>query len=365
MAPSWRDRVRAAVQRSQPYTVVARPGAVKLDANESPFPLSREAMAEVARAVGTLALNRYPDPVAAALKAALAARLSVGVDQLLVGNGSDELIGLLCAAFGEPRGRRAAASVLYPAPSFVVYRTEAIAHGLTPKEVPLGAGFAPDEAALLQAVARESPNLLFLATPNNPTGTEWPRATVARLLVQHPDVVTVVDEAYLAYAGARSCADLALAHPQCLVLGTLSKMGLAGLRVGYLIGRAEVLAEVEKVRPPYNLSSPDQAAAIVLLEHHRAELDANVAAVRRERERLHAALGALPGLEVFPSGANFLLARVTDGKGSRELAERLLERGVVVRAFDGAGPLAGCLRITVGTEEENSWLLDALPRCLP
>jgi histidinol-phosphate aminotransferase len=278
---------------------------------------------------------------------------------VLIGNGSDELIGLLCATFGEPRDARTRGSVLYPSPSFVVYRIAAVAHGLEPLEVPLGPRFAPDEDALLAAVADRQPNLVFLATPNNPTGTVWPRETVTRLVTEHPEVITVVDEAYLAYGDARSCSDLALSHPHCLVLGTLSKIGLAALRVGYLIGRPEVLTEVDKVRPRYNLSAPDQLAAEVVLPSHQAELEGHLDEVRQERARLSASLGQL-GIEVFPSGANFLLVKA---RAATALAAALAVRGVMVRCFD-QGALLGCLRITIGTRDENDRLLEELPACL-
>src|SRR5581483_6440345 len=221
--------------------------------------------------------------------------------------------------------------------------------------------FEPDEAALFAAVERERPNLIFLATPNNPTGTEWPRATIEKLLARHPEVITVVDEAYLAYSDARTCIDLALAHPHCVVLQTLSKIGLAGLRVGVLVGQREVIAEVEKVRPPYNLSTPAQRAAEVVLASHAAELESHFAIVKSERARLASALAALDGVEVFPSGANFLLVRVAN---ARAIFQALVGRGVLVRCFD-AGALAGCLRITVGTPDENARLLEALAAIRP
>jgi histidinol-phosphate aminotransferase len=361
----WRELVRKELRPAQAYHVPSFPNAIKLDANESPYPLSKTAFEAVAATL-TRDLHRYPDAGAHELRALLAKRLGVAGDQLLFGNGSDEILALLCGAFGEPRQSTKKtvkpAGVLYPVPGFVVYRTAALGHGLQPIEVPLGPRFEADEDALLQAVAAEKPNLVFLATPNNPTGTVWPRATIAKLLVQHSDVITVVDEAYLAYAEARSCVDLALAHGHCLVLGTLSKIGLAGLRLGYLIGRAEVIAEVEKVRPPYNLNTLSQRAATVLLRDHAAEIDAHAAQVKSERAQLAEALAQLPGVEVFPSDANFLLVRVPD---ATRVWTELAERGVVVRNFDRPGtPLAGCLRITVGTAEEDAWLLDALRACL-
>jgi histidinol-phosphate aminotransferase len=353
---SWRDLVRAPLRPATPYHVPSYPNAIKLDANESPFPLSSAVRESVAAAIARAELHRYPDAGAHELHGVLGERLGVGGNELALGNGSDELIGLLCAAFGEPRRLERPATILYPSPSFVVFRTAALAHGLEVIEVPLGPRFEPDEAALLAAVAERKPNLIFLATPNNPTGTVWPRHTIERLLVEHPDVITVVDEAYLAYGDAPSAVELTRQHPHCVCLGTLSKIGLAGLRVGYLVGQREVIAEVEKVRPPYNLSTPAQLAAVAILSRHRAELDSHFAEVKRERERLRAALSALSGVEVFPSGANFLLVRVAE---ARALYQALAERGVLVRCFD-QGPLRGCLRVTIGTPEENAWLLDAL-----
>jgi histidinol-phosphate aminotransferase len=355
----WQELVRAPLRSEKAYHVASVPNAIKLDANEAPFALSKAAFASLSEAL-TRDLHRYPDAAASELRKALAAHLGVDGAELSLGNGSDELLGLLCATFGEPRKPNKPASVLYAAPGFVVYKTAAMAHDLTVVEVPFAPRFAADENALLEAVAREKPNLVFLATPNNPTGTSWSRATIAKLLVQHDDVITVVDEAYLAYSDARTCIDLALAHPHCLVLGTLSKIGLAALRIGFLVGRREVIAEVEKVRPPYNLDTLSQRAATLMITRHKAELESHFAEVKSERERLAAALAALE-LEVFPSQANFLLVRSPQATA---LYQSLAERGVVVRNFDRPGPLQGCLRITVGTIEENNWLLDALKGAL-
>jgi histidinol-phosphate aminotransferase len=357
---TWKDLVRMPLRSVQAYHVPSYPNAIKLDANESPFALSKAAH-EAMLATVTRELHRYPDAGSSQLREVLAQRLGVDGSELAFGNGSDELLGLLCAAFGEPRKKGKLASVLYPWPGFVVYKTAAIAHGMLPIEAPLGPRFEADEDALLRAVEREQPNLVFLATPNNPTGTVWPRSTIAKLLVQHDNVITVVDEAYLAYAEGRSCIDLALTHPHCLVLQTLSKIGMAGLRVGYLIGRREVIAEVEKVRPPYNLNTLSQRAAAVLLRDHHADIDAQAQKVKSERIRLQTGLASLDRVEVFPSDANFFLVRLPNAS---HVYEALAERGVVVRNFDRPGPLAGCLRITVGTPEENNWLLDALRACL-
>jgi histidinol-phosphate aminotransferase len=361
MMASWRDLIREPLRQSAAYHVAPLPaGAAKLDANESPYPLSAAAQATLREALAIADLNRYPDSGAAELRRVVAAQLGVDGDELLFGNGSDELIALLCAAFAAPRAPGATPSIAYAAPGFVVYRTAALGHGLDVVEVPFGPRFEADEAALFAALADSPPNIVFLATPNNPTGTVWPRRTVERLIAEHPEVITVVDEAYLAYHEAPSCIDLARAHPHCLVLQTLSKIGLAALRVGFLVGRREVLAEVEKVRPPYNLGTPAQRAAAALLLRHRDELDANCAAVRAERARLEAALASLPRLEVFPSGANFFLVRTA---AATALYQALAARGVLVRNFD-RGALHGCLRVTVGTPDENDRLIDALRAAL-
>jgi histidinol-phosphate aminotransferase len=360
MSEEWKELVRQPLRGAPAYVVPAHPNAIKLDANESPYPLSRAAMEAMARDLASVELNRYPDAAAMELRRVLAARAGVAVEELMLGNGSDELIALLCATFAEPRAGQARAKIAYAVPGFVVFRTAALAHGLEPIEVPFGPRMEPDEAALFAAVAEHKPNLIFLATPNNPTGTQWPRSTVQKLLDTHKDVITVVDEAYLAYCDAKSCVDLALAHDNCVVLQTLSKIGLAALRVGLLIGRRELLATVEKVRPPYNLSTLAQRAALKLVTDYKNELDSHFEEVKRQRRALHDALGAIEGLEVFPSGGNFILVRA---KEARALHDALVERGVLVRLFD-AGLLAGCMRITVGTPEENSWLLDAIKAAL-
>jgi histidinol-phosphate aminotransferase len=360
---AWKELVRMPLRGAPAYHVPAHPNAIKLDANESPYALSRAALDSMARELAQAALHRYPDAASLELRRLLAGRQGIAVEQLMLGNGSDELIALLCATFAEPRAGNKEAGAAYAVPGFVVYRTAALAHGMTPIEVPFGPGFVADEEVLLRTVAERKPNLVFLATPNNPTGTVWKRSTVEKLLAQHPDVITVVDEAYLAYGDAKSCVDLALEHPHCLVLQTLSKIGLAALRLGLLIGRTEVLAAVEKVRPPYNINTLSQQAAWRLLTDHKEEIESHFDEVKRERARLAEAIAGMRGIEAFPSGGNFLLVKAHGEGGGRKLQEALIDRGVLVRLFD-AGALAGCMRITVGTPEENGWLLDALKAAL-
>jgi histidinol-phosphate aminotransferase len=341
-------RVPAALRGSAAYHVPQPPRVIaKLDANELPFGMPRELRAELAGALAEVALERYPDPRAARLRAGLAKQLGVTADQLVFGNGSDELIALLCAAFAGP--------ILYPVPSFVYYRLAAIARGLDLVEVPLTARFEIDEPALMRAVDAHRPSVIFLALPNNPTGTMWRPGFALELAARHRDTVIVSDEAYVAYSGVTNLPHLA-AHPNLVVMRTLSKIGMAGLRVGFTISSPAIVSVLEKVRPPYNLSSLAQRAAEFLVEHASAWCDARAAEVVAERGRLAAALTAR-GLEVFPSEANLLLVRFPDAQATWQ---RLASAGITVRAFGNQGPLASCLRITVGTPAENAALLAEL-----
>jgi histidinol-phosphate aminotransferase len=325
----------------------------KLDANELPYALPPTLRTELGRALSEVAIERYPDVTAHRLRAVLVGQLGVAGDQLVFGNGSDELIALLCSGFAAPRASQPAA-ILYPGPTFVYYQMAATARGIEPIEVPLTAAFELDEPAMIRAIDEHHPSVVFLALPNNPTGTLWRLAFAAELAARYRDTVIVSDEAYFAYSGATSLPVLA-DHPNLVVMRTLSKLGMAGLRVGFTISSPAIAAMLEKLRPPYNLSSLDQCAAAFLLEHAREWCAARAADVVAERTRLAAALAG-HGLEVFPSEANLLLVRTADATA---LWQRLADAGVTVRRFD-AGRLAGCLRITVGTPAENAALLAAL-----
>jgi histidinol-phosphate aminotransferase len=357
VTPELAALVRAELSGLQAYQIPHPPGIkARLDANESPWPLPRAVAAELHAHLAAVPLHRYPDGGAARLRAVVARDLGRAEDELVFGNGSDELVALLATAFARPRPGQARARIAYPWPSFVVYRIATLASGAEPVELPLRPDFELDEAAAERALDEQRPNLLFLALPNNPTGNLWPRAFVERVCARHPDLLVVADEAYLAYSGVGHL-DLTRRYPSCVVLQTLSKIGMAALRVGYLVADRGIAHEVEKIRPPYNLGALNQEAAAFLLERHRGLLAEQAARVVAERERLVAALGRVPGLTVFPSHANFVLVRAADATG---LWRRLAERGVLVRNFDRPGPLAGCLRLGVGTPEENELLLHAL-----
>jgi histidinol-phosphate aminotransferase len=349
--------------RSMAAYHVPRPAGIvaKLDANELPFALPPELAQPLAVELGKVALERYPLSDGGPLRAMLAREVGVPAEQVVLGNGSDELIALLVAAYSAPRARAAHPTVLYPWPSFVVYRIASAAHGAEPVEVPLREDFTLDLAAVEHAIAARRPNVCFFALPNNPTGTLWPPEEIAALAARHPDTIVVSDEAYLAYGG-RTLAPRLAQLPNLVIMRTLSKIGMAALRVGWIAASPAIATEVEKVRPPYNVGSLNQRAAEWLLANARPWLDARAHEVVLERTRLVTALRALPGLRVFDTEANLVMVRVgapMDGRASvvwRELASR----GVLVRNFDRPGALAGCLRITIGTPTENDLLLAAL-----
>jgi histidinol-phosphate aminotransferase len=342
-------RVPAALRGSAAYHVPQPPNVrAKLDANELPYPLPAQLRARLGTALAEVALERYPDPNARELRATLAAQLGVAPDQLTFGNGSDELIAMLVNAF-------ATAPILYPVPTFVYYKLAAVARGLDTLEIPLDARFELDEIAVEHAIIEQRPSIVFLALPNNPTGTLWRTDFACELAARHRDTVIVSDEAYLAYSGRSNLGNLA-AHPNLVVMRTLSKVGMAGLRVGYAVASPAIAHLLEKVRPPYNLSALDQRAALFMLREGAAWCAERAAEVVAERARLAAGL-ARHG-EVFPSKANLLLVRFPN---ARAVYDQLVAAGIVVRLFD-AGPLTGCLRITVGTPAENDLVLGTLYR---
>lgn len=356
---SWRDRLRDEVRALRAYEPEGVGEGARLDANESPYaPEGAEREAAMA-ALADLAWNRYPEPGVPRLRAAVAARLLVDPAWVTVGNGSDELLPILCTVFGKPPPGRARASILIPTPTFSMYRLCAEPLGLEVRELPLGPRFELDAAALGRAVSADPPNLVFLASPNNPTGAWVERAAVLAALAPAESLV-VVDEAYGGFSG-RTHRDLLREHPNLILLQSLSKVGLAALRLGVLVARPELVRELDKVRLPYNVNAFSARAAEVLLTRFGDELDQRIAWVASERERLFEALCALPGVEVFPSAANFLLLRMARAS---LVAEALRARGIVVRNLDRPGPLAGCLRVTVGTPQENDLFLLSMQNIL-
>lgn len=343
--------VRADVRATQPYVVAHATGMIKLDAMENPYPLPPDVRARMGAAVVDAAVNRYPDGAATATRAALAAALHLPQGaELVLGNGSDELIQLLTLLVAAPR-----ATILAVEPSFVMYRRCADVAQVRYVGVPLAGDFTLDMPALLAAIAREQPALVWLALPNNPTGNLYPEADLEAVIAAAPGLV-VVDEAYYVFA-ARSFLPRVLEFPNVMVLRTVSKLGLAGLRLGYAVGHPAWMTELEKLRPPYNINALTQAVAPVVLKE-TALFERQAEAIRSERARIASALALLPGVHVFPSEANFVLLRVPRASA---WCNMLRGAGILVKNLDGYHPLtAECLRITVGSPEENTALLAAL-----
>jgi histidinol-phosphate aminotransferase len=350
-----RDEIRAL----HAYAVPDSTGLVKLDAMENPFTLPAEVARELGERLAQVALNRYPpaDPRPFKDKLARAIGLPAGLS-LLLGNGSDELIHLTIQACAKP-----GAGVLSPWPSFEMYDLASRFDGCRFVGVPLADDFALPRERLLAAIDGQRPAVIFISWPNNPTGNLFDRATVEAVLDAAPGLV-VLDEAYLPFAQDTWLPQLAR-RPNLLVLRTLSKLGLAGIRLGYLCGDPAWIGEIDKLRPPYNVNVLTLAAADFLLDRLPL-LDEQAAVLRAERARLLARLRALPGVTAFDSAANFVLFRVTGGPDAADrVFAQLKSRGILIRNRTHVHPLlAGCLRVTVGTPAENDAFVAALSSSL-
>ena len=352
------QRIRQDVQSMHAYAIQDSVGMVKLDAMENPHRLPDELQKALGERLGALALNRYPGERVNELRHALAqyAGMPKGFD-IMLGNGSDELISLLSMACDVP-----GASVVSPLPGFVMYAMSAQLQGLAFHGVPLTADFELDEAAMLAAIAEHKPSIVYLAYPNNPTGNLWNDDTIEKIVMAQgaQGGLVVMDEAYQPFA-SRSYIDRITRHSHVLLMRTLSKFGLAGVRLGYMIGSKALVAEIDKVRPPYNISVLNCECALFALEHAHVFAEQAVQ-IRQEREKLSQALALLPGVQVFPSQANMLLVRMPD---ATKCFEGMKTKGILVKNVSKMHPLLGnCLRLTVGTPEENVRMLAALKESL-
>lgn len=348
--------IRPATRAAQAYTVSDAGDCIKLDAMENPYPLPTALRDELAPLLSQAALNRYPDPQARDLKQLIRTTFELPPDQpLLLGNGSDELIQLIAMAVAGPD-----VTLLAPEPSFVMYRLIAAATGCRYTGVELNAeDFALNGAAMLAAIERHQPAVVFLAWPNNPTGNLFDSAVVRQIIEAAPGIV-VADEAYHAFAGT-SCIGMLSEYDHLVILRTLSKLGLAGLRIGFMAAGAEWLEQFDKMRLPYNLGVLNQLAAAHILARHEL-LEEQVRILLAERQRLQTAMQAMPGVRIWPSAANFLLFRVIDAD---RVYAGLLGHGVLIKKLHGSHDLLeNCLRVTVGTPEENDRFLAVLQDCL-
>ena len=370
-----KTRLRQDIQSMHAYAIQDAAGFIKLDAMENPHRLSEALQAELGKRLGALALNRYPGGRVDVLREALAdyAHMPDGYS-LMLGNGSDELISLLAMACdvqpaqngSTQNGSMQPPAILAPEPGFVMYAMSAKFQGLPFVGVPLTADFELDEAAMLAAIAEHKPAIVYLAYPNNPTANLWDDAVIAKIIEAQGQQggLVVMDEAYQPFA-ARSWIDNIRSAPEkhahVLLMRTMSKFGLAGVRIGYMMGHKALIAEVDKLRPPYNISVLNCECALFALEHSEVFKQQALDLIA-QRAILLDALAALPGVQFWKSDANMILVRVADAAKS---FEGMKSRGVLVKNVSKMHPLlANCLRLTVGTADENRQMLAALRNSL-
>ncbi len=336
--------VKKDISALRAYNAKEIPCKVKLDANESPFGFS-----SALRAAAKVATNRYPDPEAKTLKKLLAKGLGVRQGNLLLGNGSDELIYYLIATFGGP--------VLYPVPTFSMYGIIAQAMGERKMAIPLDRGFDLDSEKILTAIKREKPKLIFLSSPNNPTGNCFSAGRILKIIDRSGGIV-VVDEAYQPFSSEKGFMPLLRDYPNLVIMRTLSKIGLAALRLGMLIADPAIIEEVNKVRLPFNVNALSQAVAAEALKA-KGRMNSSIRTIVSERKRLFREMGQISGVRPFPSEANFILFRV--GRPDA-VYSGLLRKGILVRNLDES--VRGCLRVTIGKPEQNTAFLSALREIL-
>ena len=347
--------VRPEIRALSAYPVGDASGMVKLDAMENPHQWSEELKQAWAEKLQHADINRYPHPQAPKVKAGLRKAMNVPEEfDCLLGNGSDEIIQLLAMLVAKP-----GAKIMAPEPGFVMYKMIATFCGVDYVGVPLTADFELDMPAMLKCINEQQPELIFLAQPNNPTANLYSEAQL-RELIQASEGLVIMDEAYLPFS-SRNHLHFLEEFDNVLVMRTLSKVGLAGLRLGMIFGRSEWLNELDKIRMPYNINVLTQISAEFALEHYEILLG-QCELIKQQRSRMQVELANL-GFTCYQSEANFILARADmefEGK-AREIFEQLKQHNVLIKCLAGGHPLLeNCLRFTVGTENENDLLLEAL-----
>lgn len=352
------DLLRPELAELSSYAPLAGDFAIRLDANEAPPLLSAAARARLSQVAAATAWERYPDARTTELRQAIATRMGVSADEILAGVGSDEVISTLITVLARPREKSGVPTILTTTPSFVMYRQSARVRGMNVIEVPLDASWDLAETSLCRALEMTPPNIVFIATPNNPTGNLMSRDRLERLIQAAQGALVVVDEAYVDYSSDDHL-DLYRKYENVALLRTLSKVGFAALRVGWLVARPELTRELDKARCPYNLPSVSQALATTVLTELAGEVESLARAVKDERARLSAALEAMPRVSLTPSQANFLWIKTERPAG--EVFDALCEKKILVRSFHArGGRLAVQLRVTVGMRAENDAFLQAL-----
>ena len=367
-------RFRQDIVSMHAYAIQDSVGMVKLDAMENPHRLPADLQQKLGERLGKLALNRYPDGRVNDLRAALAsyADMPAGYD-IMLGNGSDELISLLALACDVPPSAASnhnPAVILAPLPGFVMYAMSAQLQGLKFVGVDLTADFELDVPAMLAAIAQHKPAITYLAYPNNPTANLWDDAAMAQIIAGAGKIggLVVLDEAYQPFS-SKTYLDTIRANPaehaHVLLMRTLSKFGLAGVRMGYMMGPKALISEIDKVRPPYNISVLNYECALFALEH-KDVFSAQAGELIAQRAMLFDTLSSIPNVKAFKSDANMMLLRVQGGNdAAAKTFEGMKAKGVLIKNISKMHPLLnGCLRLTVGTAEENATMVAAIKASL-
>ncbi len=349
--------LRPDILKLSAYHVADAKGLVKLDAMENPHDWPGELQEAWLSHLHLSHINRYPDPSARSLKRSLNHLLGNHEEQgMILGNGSDELIQTLCLALADPSNSKPR-TLLSVEPGFAMYPIISRMTGLNYVGIPLQKDFNLDIQVLLDAIDTHQPVLTFIAQPNNPTGNVFPRRQIEQIIRTSSGLV-VIDEAYFPFTDS-TMLDQLYHHDNLLILRTVSKMGLAGLRLGMLLGPDPWLEQLEKLRLPYNIGTLTQLTAEFALQH-KETLQASVADIRRQRGHLYQQMKTLSGFTIYPSEANFLLFRSPEGTGP-DLHRYLIQQGILIKNLHGSHPmLTDCLRVTVGTKEENQRFVSTL-----
>ncbi|MDH3975309.1 MAG: histidinol-phosphate transaminase [Deltaproteobacteria bacterium] len=337
--------IRPQVRDLKAYHVNEPSVDVKLHANESPCNLDKSVVDKISAEIQRIDFNRYPDAACEDVRNILAGQLSVEKDQILAGNGSDELIQMIIMAFGGH-----GSPVIIPHPTFSMYKNIAFAMGEEVKVIPLDENFDLDRDAMVSEV-KKGPSITFISYPNNPTGNCFSEETIRDILEASKGIV-VIDEAYFDYS-KKSFLDSLGAYPHMIILRTLSKIGMASLRLGILIASRSMADIINRVRLPYNIGSLQQRAACIALKE-RERIDRESSIIIEERERVFAEMKKIENIDIFNSHSNFILFRIDNGG---KIFDKLVKKGVLVRNFDSEGPLKNCLRVTMGTPLENDIFL--------
>jgi histidinol-phosphate aminotransferase len=349
--------IRPEIQALHAYHVPDASGYLKLDAMENPFQWSDDIKQEWAQELTKADINRYPDPQAQCIKDGLRSTFNINDKyDILLGNGSDEIIQILAMAVAQ-NGR----CIMAPEPSFVMYKMIATFCQLDYVGMPLNSDFELDLDAMLTSIKTNNPALIFLAQPNNPTGNLFGEKSI-RAIIEAADGLVVVDEAYTAFTNA-DYLSLLDDYDNVVIMRTLSKVGLAGLRMGFLVGKPEWLGEFDKIRLPYNINCLTQISCAFALKHFDL-LKNQTEQLRKNRTRFTEQLNNLAFDRVFESQANFVLVRTQENQAKKIFTE-LKEMKILIKCLDGGHPLlTDCLRLTVGTESENDQLIEALASLL-